>query len=245
MRANDIILLRRKGGKFSSWVTNTFGSAIIQYLQLAETSGATAEDSGTLNCDGAYTGVALANAVCGKTGTSCPYFDGTNDYVNIASAAFNTAFTGAAGAVMMVVKLATGAWTDGSVDVQFWMQVDASNYCYIRKSNVNNTMSYRVRASATGNGYEYLVPSPPSGFFTMGVSWTSSGTYIPYFSGVAVSVGIAIGAWAGDPAATTHIIGAPDLTPTNPAKGWIGHVLTLNRVATPAEHALWNTKAVG
>lgn len=113
----------------------------IAYWPLNEASGGTAEDLSGNNYDGSYTGVDLGQTGIGD-GNTAPYFDGTNDYVNIYSTGFRDVFNGAEGTVVIWAKVFNAdVWTDGNVRYPTEFRVDGSNYVYAWTKFSNNSLA--------------------------------------------------------------------------------------------------------
>ena len=98
---------------------------IVGYWPLDEHSGTTVTDKSRQGNNGSYTGVTLNNAK-GPDGRGIPFFDGTNDFGDIYSAALNSDFNGNEGAMMGWFKVQnSGVWTDGSTNrgIMFYLRL--------------------------------------------------------------------------------------------------------------------------
>jgi len=235
MNRRKIIML---GGKksYRQKITALFGSSLIAYWPLDETSGSAAINYGTMGTagNGAYTGVDLANAD-GPTGTKtkAPFFDGANDFCNIYSAGLAGAFSGVEGTVLVWRKQFNLTPSNEGLAL---LQKDASNYIYIKKGS-NSDIVFSYVAGGTAKGVE--AAGLGAGWIMFALTWSaSSDALIAYVSGVQTgATQNGLGIWAGALATKTCILGcAGDIDfPGALYDGWICHAAILNRAATPAE----------
>ena len=79
-----------------------FGSSLIGYWPLLETSGTTAWDISGRGFNGTYHGPTLAQ--CPAPGGSAPYFDGVNDYLNVTNAVFFSTFNADEGSLLVLFQ---------------------------------------------------------------------------------------------------------------------------------------------
>jgi len=218
-----------------------FGAALIAYWQMDETSGSTAGDSSPQGHDGIYSGVTLANMpLPGKIGGSGPRFDGANDYVSVYSAGFDSAFDGQVGSAMVWAKVYDASvWTDGVYRHCFNFFVDASNRVHIRKSGGagNNQMEVWYKAAGVQETI-YATSLTSTDWVHYAVTWSNVADEVKFFvNGVqAGGTQTGLGSWTGNLSAANTKIGAYDASQLS-WNGWLGHVVVLNRVATPAEIA--------
>ena len=182
----------------------TYGSAIlatgpIAYWPLDEASGSVARCLVNAAMNGTYEGPTLANAV-GPDGASLhPLFDGSNDRVDIQSAALAAAFSGAAGTMALWAKVYNAAvWTDSAVRYAAALRVDSSNYvCNGRHSN-DNTIFSNYRAGGTSEP-EYNAGHSATGWIHLAITWDKAAdAVIHYINGSqAGSADTGLKAWAG------------------------------------------------
>ena len=92
-------------------VKNLFGSALIAYWPLWETSGTVATDVSGNARHGAHVNDALNNLTF-PFGRGIPHFDGTNDYINAYTTGLRDAFSGAEGFVSAWVRMDEAAFND-------------------------------------------------------------------------------------------------------------------------------------
>ena len=225
------------GEAYWSRIYNTERASLIGLWRQNETSGATAVDISPQANNGAYTGVDLANAA-GPDGTYVPYYDGTNDYLNIYSAGLNTDFSGAAGTILAWAKVSgAGAWADGVARSIVWMEVDANNQIYIQKSAGNNRVNYKYGAAGTSNFYGVTSISP-TGWVCYALTWSAAADkVIVYYNGVPQTTMATLGVWAGNLSATKCTVGSTYTTPGSVWAGWIGPVAIWSKALTAGQIA--------
>lgn len=129
--------------------TRVLATSPLRYNKLNETSGTAIVDSSGNGYTGTYTGVDLANADSPFLPNKAPFWDGTNDYGNLHSAAFATAFNYNEFTLMLWFKMnAAGVWTDAANRFLIRLDRDASNTINIRKTTNNNELAF----TRTGGG---------------------------------------------------------------------------------------------
>jgi hypothetical protein len=227
MRTNlltKIVPVILAGGGYSDKV---LGYSPIAYWPLWEASGATAKDISGNGFDGAYTGVTLGQEGIGD-GSTCPLFDGTNDYVNIYSAGFAGALNGAEGTASMWVKVFNaGIWLDGNERYCIDIRVGANDWVNIYKASANNRIFSVYRAGGVSETIQ-IDGLSSTGWFHISQTWSASagadGEFKTYIDGVQQGVtATSLGIWAGTPHASWTAIGAQNITPTKPWNGYIAH----------------------
>lgn len=215
-------------------ILDIFGSSIIAYWPLNDTSGAVALDKSGNFYNGAYDGSpSLANvAAPGKINVLT--FDGSNDKVNVYSAGLASAFNGAEGSILCWIKLSAAEWAELTQRNVYYFQADASNRVNFYKSASANQMAVQYRAGGTVKSLTINNLSVQD-WFCMVTTWSKSNDRVFfYLNGTQINTSLTgLGVWAGALAATTTNIGS--ITTAQLWKGSIAHVTMLNREATPAE----------
>lgn len=182
-----------------------------------------------------YAGVTLANEV-GPFGWAAPFYDGVNDYCNIATATFRAAFQTAAQAgkfsLMTWGKVQNaGVWTDGAERQLIRILADGANNVYQRKAIANNRMEHDYNGAGT---FDRVVNTPYSNtdwFCTITTLSDPADEMKGYWDGVQVGgTQAGIGLWAGIPNATQTAIGVSVTVPIQGQwHGWIGPVAIWDR----------------
>lgn len=236
---------------FDQFVIATFGSNLLSYLKLDETSGTVAADASGNSRTGAYTGVTLNNTALPPNLTgNAPLFDNADtEYVNWYTASLAAAFSGAAGTLAGFAKVYdANVWTDATPRYFVFIRADANNIIYVGRTATNNQV--RFQYTATTNKFVTDVSLNGSlSWFMWAITWDknagTSGEVKAFLNGAQVgTTQTSLGTWAGAPASTFTLIGnSTQANANNGMKGWLGHVFLLNRAATPTELAQVNTSA--
>lgn len=220
----------------------------LRYNKLNETSGTTIVDSSTNAYTGTYTGVDLANTDSPFLPEKAPFWDGTNDYGNLYSAAFGTAMNLDEFTVMVWIKVSgAGVWTDGVARNFFDIErLVFNNEVQIQKLTTNNTVRFR----RDGAGVTKLVDV--AGFsettwFCLAISASvagggllTAGDLRAYKNGVQVGTtqtGNIASTGSGLNSASV-VLGASSTTPTNVHSGYLSRFIIWNRPIDAAILAL-------
>ena len=229
------------GGAFhGGYFAEVLATGPIATWPLWEASGTVAQclvstaQNGTYSSDvsGWPPGVGIGD---GKT---APWFDGTNDYVNINTAAFRAAFNGAEGSTLVWARVNSGAvWTDGTYRFALMFYIDANNYIDITRWNANNTLSWRYAAGGVGKQRTKAGLSTTD-WMCLGSTWSASANeFRAYYNGVQEGLTInGLGVWSGA-ALTRAVIGAAIVTPANVWHGWEAYATVWNQALPPATMA--------
>ena len=222
------------GGNYNDLV---MGTRPIAYWPLDESAGTVARCLVNTAQNGTYTGVTLANDNTGPFGTPAPWFDGATSYTNIYSATLAAAFDGAEGSAMLWIKVHNaGTWTDVTNRRILELQVDATNFVEMVKTNGNNRFDWRTNA---GGVAETIINAAANelDWICVGISWSKAADkVIAYWNGLQNGAAAAgIGVWAGALAATKCTIGAQNTVPQSPWHGWAGPCAIWDRPLSPAE----------
>lgn len=222
---------------YSRRVIGLFGSSLIAYWKLDETTGTVAADSSGNGRTGAYSGVDLAS-VAWSGGGMAPLFDGTNvDIVNIYSASLAAAFNIDEGGVFVwgMVQSA-GVWTDGTERYLMCLAVDASTYIYIRRTTTNAQLNCIYR-SGGANHTVNIASGSPTGWFLIGVTWSQVADEVRiYYNGAqSGSTVTPVAQWVGALGSTRTLLGDRIATGAGRWSGYVAHCGVLNRPFTLTE----------
>ena len=204
----------------------------VAYWPLWERSGTVAECLVNSAQDGTYTGVTLANASIPVIGTVAPYFDGTNDYVDVYSATLAAAFSGVTGTVMAWAKVnAAAVWTDGTERGILRWSVNAANYIHLAKMAANNTVRWLYRAGGVNSIVNNNALSTTDWMMIV-MTWDAAADQMKaYYNGTqegATQNGL--GVWAGGLGVNTTLIGANVNAPNAVWHGWLAHCAIWDKV---------------
>jgi len=208
-----------------AYIDKVLGYSPIAYWPLYEASGSVATCVVDSNQNGAYTGVDLGQTGIGD-GLTCPYFDGSSDYVNIYTTTFRDAFDGAEGTFAVWAKVYdSSVWTDGAYDFIAGLRVDANNYIWLANySSPNNFMLARYVAGGTSKAY-WAGGHSDTGWMHWAMTWSASADELKvYKNGSQIGVTYTgLGVWAGNLSSTQTVIGAWTTAPANPGHFYIAH----------------------
>jgi hypothetical protein len=175
-------------------------------------------------------------------GNTAPYFDGSNDFVDLLNAATQAAANTATteGAVSIWFRVANAAaWTDGQYRAAFAFVDDANNRYVHYKSNANNsTYSLHYAGGTAAVHTEGGLSS--TDWLHFAITWSETADEVKYYlDGALLATDTAIGTWNGDGSWTPMIIGAASYGPGNVWHGWLAHCALFNQaLGQPAIVAL-------
>jgi len=220
------------GGNYTDTVLTTNP---IRYWPLNDASGTSATEL-VVGDNGTYVGPTLGQPGIGDGGTSA-FFDGALDYVDIYSAAFNTAFNGQEGTVMAWAKVANaGVWTDGAFRRIFTLQQDATERISAYKTNTNDNIASIYIANNIFRLRDYSENSTNWLLYTLTFSKSNDAAIVYLNTLPAVPLtSLGTSSIVLNPAST--IIGSADTTPTQPWYGYLAHVAVWDYALTPAQIA--------
>ena len=223
-------------GGYHRKVLATSIANLIGYWKMDERLGTVSFDGSPEGNDGAYTGVALGATGIGD-GRPAPTFDGTNDFNNIYSAAFNTDWNGAEGTLMVWGIVRAGSvWTDGSVRSLAHIRTDGSNLVYIVKS-ANDTVQYAYIAGGTTESNDLTISTTIWNCYV--ITWSSAADEVIYYlnGSTTGTTDTVLGTYTGDLNSAQCNIGARFTTPTWQWDGELAHVAVWNTPLTSAQIA--------
>jgi hypothetical protein len=224
-----------------AYIARVIGYGPIAYWPLNETAGLVADNLGTLGAaaDGAYTGVTLNNALGPDGVNGAPLFDGTNDYVDIHTAALSAAFNGATGSMAIWCRVANaGIWTEGATRYAFHLFSASNDYYRIYRDSYNNRL---VSGGRAGGGSAVMIRDglTTTDWFHIAVTWSDGANadqVYDYYNGSPGTPSTSLNAWTGvGLAANLTLIGAYQASPTLPWNGWLAHAAVWDHVLTPAQ----------
>lgn len=215
---------------------------LIQYLQLDETSGTTANDSSAENNDGSYSSVTVAATTGPIQPDKAPAFNGTNSFVNLYSVALDTDFNEQLGSIVLWIKVTSSSvWTDGAVRAVVALGADTNNYVTIYKPAASNQLIFEYKAGATTVS-RTVTNISDTGWINVAITWNKASNRVrAYVNGVQQGADVTgLGVWAGALSATGCVVGAFN-TGANFWSGYLSHYrlydveLTATQIATLAE----------
>lgn len=216
---------------YTQIVQQTAPTNLIAYWPMAEASGTVAVDASGNGRDGTYTAVTLGAVGIGD-GRTAASLDGTNSWINVFGASFQSAFSGAQGTVSVWWKVSgSGVWTDAAFRNLFRFRVDASNHVQIFKSNVDNRIDFNYLAGGTSKTVSVTGLSTTA-WQMAAITWKDASAgdqVIAYLNGVQTgATQTGNGTWAGSLSSTNTTVGASSISSSR----WSG---------TLAHAAVWTT----
>lgn len=209
----------------------------LRFNKLNESSGTAIIDSSANAYTGTYTGVDLANTASPFAGDNAPLW-GTDDYGNIYSTSFATAFNPNEFTVLLWIKVsAVGVWTDATTRFLFNLRLDLNNRILVTRTVTNNQIAYR----RIGNAVDKIISVSTfteTGWISMALSCSiagggllSAGDTRAYKNGAqagATATGSA--AFVGSGLSSTEtLIGAQSTSVPSPWSGWLAYFAIWNR----------------
>lgn len=164
-------------------------------------------------------------------GNTAPTFDGTNDFVDIYSATFNSALDRDVGTIHLWGF--PDNWADANVKYFYDLRIDANNWLDTRKNGANQ-IRFTANCGGAFNSYIYAVPADERIIWlpiAMTWEWGGVNTEIKcYVNGSHKNTFNCAGQLVGNLANNTAVIGAASTVPTDPFSGYEAHVAVWDTV---------------
>ena len=218
------------GASVDPYITKVLGiesSNLIGYWTMDEGAGSVANDQSPENNDGTYTGVSLANAASPTGIGLCPLFDGSNDFNDVYSSAFNTDFNGQEFTVSIWAKVsASGVWADATNRYFCYFGVGAQDLIGIRKSTVENRVDFLYTADATAKSRVDTSLAATTAWFHLALTVSKTGDAMKaYINGSQAGATISgLGTFEGNLNSSNTVVGAISTGPASVWDGWEAHV---------------------
>lgn len=130
--------------------TRVLATSPLRYNKLNETSGTAIVDSSGNAYTGTYSGVTLASIASPFLPDNAPLWDGVNDYADMYSASFGSAFNLDEFTFSYWFKVANaGVWTDGTARRLVSFVRDSSNFFRVLRSVTNGVLTIDRNGSGT------------------------------------------------------------------------------------------------
>lgn len=248
MRLAQQIILMQKAAVVPYWqkVRDLQPADLVQYIRLNDASGTQATDYSGANRHGLYVnGPTLANAA-GPDGVLVPYFDGSNQCVDLDNpfgTLTNVIAPPAQGSIMIWGRVPDQAtWEDGTIDLLVSIGYNGSNECHIKKGNVATDWGISFRRSPNASQvpidhFDY----EPLGWMMCGLTWDdTAGEMRAYiYDAVGGFVNLGVAAYETDYAGLDYrasFIGAFLASGASPFKGWLAHFAFWKTVLTETKY---------
>jgi len=223
------------GGTYADKV---LGTGPIAYWPLWEASGTVARCLVNPAQNGTYS----SNVSTWPPGTgigdgnTAPGFDGTNDYIDVQTAALAAAFNASQGSFAIWARVTNvGVWTDAATRYIANLQVDANNNVRAMKTNANNQLLRTYVANAVPElGYNNGVAT--TGWFHLCHTWSVAADEVRYYmNGAWSETDTVLGVWVG--ALAKSIIGSYNIPVNQPWSGGLAHPAIWSRALAASEIA--------
>ena len=231
-------LLTLMGNTFQYYqkIKKLFGSSLVAYYPLWESSGITAVDLKAGN-NGTYAGVTVGSGVS-QFNKPCPVYPGTDAFVNIYSANLNTAIVKTEGTIIQMVKIATAdEWVDNTARYLFCLQfADTNNRVFAWKLNTLTNPGLYFSNVGGGTTKDIFKPTKTTEWCHVVYTWSVTNNRSNlYFNGVDSFGSVTeIGTITGNLDSTRANIGSVTAT-FGEFKGLLSDFIVLNREITAAE----------
>jgi hypothetical protein len=199
------------GLNYSSLLKDTYGLNLV--WRLTDGAGAVAPEADNAAYNGAATGVDWANTPGpgALSGESAPYFDGSNDYIDLLTAALIAAFDGDQLSLLMWIK------PDSAFDT-------TRTLAMFNDGTSQRNWLYTTNAPATTSQHRFNTVSAAgslSDWHMVTATFSKDGTNYLYidktqYSGAGTNVSLST--------LSTAVVGATTTVPANPWKGWLCYV---------------------
>lgn len=202
---------------------------LIAYWSMQETSGLVAIAAPNISMNGSISGALIGQIATNKLGNAY-LFDAVNDYVNIFTAALQSAFTPNLCTVFQFVKMRdVSVWTDGIERRHLNLAVDNNNHYRLYKPTTSNQYIGRFVSGGTLKS-RTITGMTTANFFMVAMSVNKASDRMrTYLNGVQQGADVTgLNVWAGSLAATTTTIGAGSTAGVNPSDAYICHTAIVN-----------------
>lgn len=225
----------------SMQITN---SAVVAAWRFRPTPAGVAEEitRSDSNLNGSFVGSqSYLTRRHGPSGLHVFNLDGSNNLINIYSAALNTAIDLTTISISIWAKVDSAAqWTDSTQRHILQLKTDGNNLLEISKSTSDDVIDFDYTANSTADteAVSTLIDNEsPVTWFHLGLTVDdTNNSMFTYFNGVQGTEQTGIGTWSGALSSTDCVIGADTTTPVDPR--WLGGISDLiiyNAILTPAE----------
>ena len=198
-----------------------------------------AADASGNSRNGTYVNVGLDGAEGIGDGGVAASFRVGSPVINTYSASLAGAFNGAAGTILIWVKVKdAGVWTDGASRYIVHFVADGNNFIYFRKSSASNSLQFYYSAGSTVKSTIKNAVSTTD-WMCLAITWDKAGdTAQAYYNGSPEGAAITgLGTWVGSLGSTSTLFGASSLTGTASLPGALAHAAVWTKALTPAEIA--------
>lgn len=231
---------RPSGAAFSDLILRLGGSDKVAHWRLDSVpTGVAEEQVSASNMNGTFGGVTWGVNEIGPSSLRVARFDGTNSYVDIYSAALNSAIDLNNFTVSIWAKVYdVGCWTDSTARQVVLLKTDANNYISIGKSASDDVITFEYDAQSTKDTVNFstlIEGESPLDYMHLALT-VSTTEMIAYVDSVPSAIQTGLGVWAGALNSDNCVVGSSAVA--SPADVWNGNLAELtilSKVLTPDE----------
>lgn len=220
---------------YAKLVRSMFGTSLLAYYPLDETSGTVVYDRSGNARNGAYVAAPTLSNLQAPSGKLAPLFNGSTQYINLTTSGLQTAMNLQEFSVSFWLKTDSAARWDSASNVgMFAALVNGSNSLNIFHQGVaaKSLRSTYVAGGVTAGGNNGLYY--PSSWVHITISASKiANEFSLYYNGALVGTYTPVGTWAGVPSSLYFgaITGAT-------MSGWLADLVVTSRPITQAENYL-------
>lgn len=207
---------------------------------------ADATDAGPNGFNGSATAVTF-NSAAGPKDATAPLFDGSTSFINIYSAALNTAWKAAIaeGTLMIWGKVSnTSTWSEAAIRALISFTAASTNRVRIYKSSSPASRLWSAECVFNNTNDSYYTAMSTGNWFHAAGTWSvSNDRVLGYVDGSLITAagGTVLGTWAGDLNAALTTIGSSTNVPGEVWPGYLMYALWIKRECSLAEiQAVYN-----
>lgn len=225
---------------YAQRIKSLFGSSLIGYYPLDETSGTTAADKSGNNRNGTYIATPTLSNLLAPSGKLAPLFNGSTQYVNLTTSGLQAAINLQEFSINYWMKTdGAGRWDSASNVGMFAALVNGSNSFNVFHQGVaaKSLRSTYVAGGVTAGGNNGLYY--PSAWVHISLSASKiANEFSLYYNGALVGTYTPVGTWAGVP--SSLFFGAITGATFN---GWLSDLVVTSRPITQAENYILTSSA--
>jgi len=214
-----------------------FGSSLVGYWTLGESSGTVAEDKSGNGYNGAYSNILQGEPSIGGQTLSSKFVPASSPVINLYSAGLAGAVNVNEFTIQFIMKAIDASWwAAATTSRQLTLAADASNriICGIGGGVANTVV---INWTAGGAVSQVTIGTSTLSPFVVTITGSKSNNRLRVYmnkakQGADVAMG---GTWAGALASNTTVIGAATSSGNFTHSGWMSNFFILNKEATQGE----------
>lgn len=219
---------------YANQIKSMFGSSLLAYYPLDETSGTVAYDRSGNGRNGAYVASPTLANLLAPGGKLAPLFNGTTQYVEFSNSGLPAVWNGQEGSISFWYKALNAAVWDGASNRNLFLSSLTNNSLIIQHQGVTaKSLRALYTAAGTADGGNHN-PHYPTAWNHCSVSWSKANDHFIWWNnGSIIGEYNTLGTWAGVP--TAIYLGL--------WSGWLSDLVITNRETTDSEKYLLTSSA--